>query len=133
LLHGHSKGLEKTKGMELTLGRVSPGVGMLDGGDPEAGLEEISVEGEVDGTRVGMRIDEMEDPSVTRNLKLAVEVSNIASLSCDGHEGLKVDCLKRIVVEKIGSGRGGGSGSSDVQQEEDNLVREWGNCSDYEA
>jgi hypothetical protein len=114
LLHGHSKGLEKTKGVELTLGHVSPGVSMLDGGDPKGGLEEISMEGEADVTGVGMRIDEMEDPSVTRNLKLAMEVSNIAGLSCDGQQGLKVDCLKQIVVEKIESGGGGGSGSSDV-------------------
>ena len=106
LIHGHSKGLENTKGVELTLGRVSLGVGMLDGSDPEGGLEEISVEGEAGDTGVGMRIDEVEDPSITRNLKLVVEVSSICGLSCDGQEGLKVDCLKRIVVAKNETGGG---------------------------
>ncbi|KAE8125061.1 hypothetical protein FH972_019898 [Carpinus fangiana] len=84
LLHGHLKGLEKTKGVDLALGSVSPGVGVLDGGVPEGGLEEMVVEGEVDDTGMGMRIDEMEDPYVTRKWKLAVEVSNIAGLSYDG-------------------------------------------------
>jgi hypothetical protein len=35
LLHGHSKGLEKTKGVDLALGHVLPGVGMLDAGVPD--------------------------------------------------------------------------------------------------
>ena len=64
---------------------------------------------------------------------MAVEVSNFAGLSCDGQERLKVDCLKRIVVERNETGGGGSSGSSAVQQKKDGIVREWGNCSDYEA
>jgi hypothetical protein len=76
---------------------------------------QIFVESEADDIGMGLRINEMEDHYVTRKLKLAEEVSNFAGLSCDGQEGLKVDCLKRIVVEKNETGGGGGSGSSTVQ------------------
>ena len=109
----------------MSLGSILPSVGIMDGNILEGGMEEISVE--------VSRCVEMEDSPVSKNLKLAVEVSNVAGLSCDGQEGLKVDCLKRIVVEKKVTGRGGGSVSSNVQQEEDSNLREWGNCSDYEA
>jgi hypothetical protein len=75
----------------------------------------------------------VEDSEVERKLKLSMEVSTVTGLSCDGQEGLKEDCLRWIVVEKNEIGRGGCSVSSDFQQEEDSLVRDGGNCSDYEA
>ena len=73
------------------------------------------------------------DSIVKRKQKLTMEVSTFAGLSCDGQERLKEDCLRRIVVEKNEIGGGGGSVSSGSQLEEDSIVRDWGNCSDYEA
>jgi hypothetical protein len=40
-----------------------------------------------------------------------------------------VECLK----QKHESGGGDGSGSSNVQLEEESITGDWGNCSDYEA
>jgi hypothetical protein len=74
-----------------------------------------------------------EDSEVEKRLKMSLEVSTVTGLSCDGQEGLKEDCLRRIVVEKYEIGGGDCSGSSEFQQEEDNLVRDGGYGSDYEA
>ena len=122
-MQGHSKGTENSNGVELTLGGISPGCGKMVGNILEGDMEEISVE--------VSRCVEREDTPVSKKLKLAVEVSNYVGLSCDGQEGLKVECLKQIVVEKYVIG--GGSVNSNVQQEEDSNLREWGNCSDHEA
>jgi hypothetical protein len=102
----HLKGLENPNGVELTLGSISSGGGLMVGNISEGDMEEIFVEVN--------RCVELEDSPISKNLKLAVEVSNFAGLSCDGQEGLKVDCLKRIVVEKNVTGGGGGSVSSNV-------------------
>jgi hypothetical protein len=74
-----------------------------------------------------------EESPITKRLNKAVEVSNCAGLSSDGQEGRKVECLKRLIVEKYGSGEEDGSASSNGQQEEESRFGDWGCCSDYEA
>jgi hypothetical protein len=100
---------------------------------PEGGMEELAVEVVASDAGSGLVIDELEDPSVKKNLTITLEVSTVAGLSCDGQEGKKEECLRRIVVEKHEMGRGEGSVSSEFQQEEDSQSSDWGNCSDYEA
>jgi hypothetical protein len=74
---------------------------------------------------------EPEVSPVTKKLRRAGEVGSIVGLSCDGQEGLKMNCLKRIIVEQQG-GEGGSSNPVD-QQEVESSALERGNCSDYEA
>jgi hypothetical protein len=99
---------------------------------PEGGMEELAVEVVASDVGSGLMTDELEDPSVKKNMTITPEVSTVAGLSCDGQEGKKEECL-RIVVEKHEMGRGEGSDSSEFQQEEDSQSSDWGNCSDYEA
>ena len=138
--------------MELTIVRDSPGIDVPNEEASVGGHEENSVEGVADESghgvlelglmgespsmmslerEVGVMIEELETPSIKKNLELAVDVGSIVGLSCDGQEGMQLDCLKRIIVDK--HGKGGDNICSDLQQEEDSFVREWGNCSDYEA
>jgi hypothetical protein len=100
---------------------------------PEGGMEELAVEVVASDVGSGLMTDELEDPSVKKNMTITLEVSTVAGLSCDGQEGKKEECLRRIVVEKHEMGRGEGSDSSEFQQEEDSQSSDWGNCSDYEA
>jgi hypothetical protein len=116
MAQGHSKGFESGSGVKLV------------GGMEETVLEEVGID---DGA--GLVSDETEDPYVNNKMKLTLEVSSVAGLSCDGQEERKEECLRRIVIEKHEKGKGGGSVSSDFQQEEDNQGSDWGNCSDYEA
>jgi hypothetical protein len=37
---------------------------------------------------------ELEASPITKNLRLVVEVGSMVDLSCDGQEGMQVDCLK---------------------------------------
>jgi hypothetical protein len=74
---------------------------------------------------------ELEASPVTKKLRRAGEVGSIVGLSCDGQEGMQMDCLKRIIVEQ--QGREGGSPIPVNQQEAESSVWERGNCSDYEA
>ena len=68
------------------------------------------LEGDKEETPVTVsRCNEREDSPVSKILKMAVEVSNYAGLSCDGQEGLKEECLKQIVMEKYGAGGGSGT------------------------
>ena len=60
-----------------------------------------------------------------------MEVSSIIGLTCDGQEGIKLDCLRQIIVEQ--QGMEGGSHNSVDQHGEESSVQERGNCSDYEA
>ena len=122
-LQGHSKGTANSNGVVLIMGDIPSKGGLVDENIVEGDMEETPV--------VVCRSAEREESPVSKNLKMAVEVSNITGLSCDGQEGLKVECLKRIVVEKLVTG--GGKVNSNVQQEEDSNLREWGNCSDHEA
>jgi hypothetical protein len=68
---------------------------------------------------------------VMKNLRLTKEVGSIFGLSCDGQEGLKMNCLKQIIVDQ--QGIEGGSPTSVDEQDVENSVRERGNCSDYKA
>jgi hypothetical protein len=76
----------------------------------EGGQVESFVEDMVKDSRHGLLSSdtlgdvESEASPVTKNLRLAVEVGNIVCLSCDGLEGMQVDCLKQIVVEIMGKG-----------------------------
>jgi hypothetical protein len=74
-----------------------------------------------------------ENPLVENTLKLSLEVSNVAGLSCDGEEGRKEECLRRIVIEKAKTGCGEDTVNSDFQQAGNNMGRFWGNDSDDEA
>jgi hypothetical protein len=74
-----------------------------------------------------------ENPLVENTLKLSLEVSNVAGLSCDGEEGRKEECLRRIVIEKAETGCGEDTVNSDFQQAGNNMGRFWGNDSDDEA
>jgi hypothetical protein len=85
---------------DLVLGCTTPDSGLPFGISSEGGLEENPVD--------NSRGVDKEDSTTTRKLNRAVEVSNCAGLSCDGQEGRKMDCLKRIIVEKSGSRGGGG-------------------------
>jgi hypothetical protein len=66
---------------------------------------------------------------VMKNLRLTKEVGSIFGLSCDGQEGLKMNCLKQIIVDQ--QGIKGGSSTSVDEQDVGNSVQERGNCSDY--
>ena len=144
--------IEKINGAESSLICVSPRNGRPNEVVSEGGLEESFMEDTVDDSghdlrslgslgeslpvtilkrKVGVMIKEMDASPIMRNLKLAVEVGNIVGLSCDGKEGMQVDCLKQIVIEKHGKREG--SLHSAAQQEVESLVWERGNYSDYEA
>jgi hypothetical protein len=110
---------------DLVLGCTTPSSGLMNGISSEGGLEENPVD--------SSRGVDKEDSTIIRKLNRAGEVSNCAGLSCDGQEGRKMDCLKRIIVEKSGSGGGGGSVNSNAQQVEESIIGEWGTSSDYEA
>jgi hypothetical protein len=97
------------------------------------GPEELAGEVMASDAGSGLVIEELEDPFVKKNMTITLEVSTVAGLSCDGQEGKKEECLRRIVVEKHEMGRGEASVSSEFQQEEDSQSGDWGNCSDYEA
>jgi hypothetical protein len=117
---------------------VGPAVDRVDedtpGGEGEADQVFISCETTAVTEAYRRRfISGVEDSEVEKKLNMSMEVSTVTGLSCDGQEGLKKDCLRRIIVEKHEIGRGDCSVSSELQQEEDNLVRDGGNCSDYEA
>jgi hypothetical protein len=112
-------------GEDLPLGCVSPGIGFLDGKLPEGGREE--------NLRGTSRDADKEESPITKRVNRTVEVSKWAGLSSDGQEGRKVECLKRLIVEKYGAGGGNGSASSNDQKEEESISGDWGNCSDYEA
>jgi hypothetical protein len=113
---GLSKGSESGSGVKLV------------GGMEETVLEDVGID-----AGAGLVSEETEDPYVNNTMKLSLEVSSVAGLSCDGQEERKEECLRRIVIEKHEKGKGGGSVSSDFQQEEDSQGSDWGNCSDYEA
>jgi hypothetical protein len=109
--------------------------GIEKGGERGRGVGPEELAGEVVASDAGsgLVIEELEDPFVKKNMTITLEVSTVAGLSCDGQEGKKEECLRRIVVEKHEMGRGEGSVSSEFQQEEDSQSGDWGNCSDYEA
>jgi hypothetical protein len=132
---------------------ISMGTGGPDETDSVSGLEESYVEDTLDKSghdvqslgsmgesppvlilnrKAAVMNAEVEvSPTIMRNLKRAGEVGNIIGLTCGGQEGLKMDCLKQVVMENYG--KGGGSFGSTVQQEGERLDRERGNCSGYEA
>jgi hypothetical protein len=74
-----------------------------------------------------------EKPLVKTTLMRAMEVSKVTGLSCEGQDGRKEECLRCIVVEKIETGHGEDTGTSDFQQAVNNMGRFWGNDSDDEA
>jgi hypothetical protein len=81
--------------------------------------------------KAGVLIEERADSPIGGRLDLAEEVGGIIGLTCDGQEGLKRECFKKIIVDNIG--RGEGSLGAIAQQEAEKIRRERGNCSDYEA
>ena len=93
----------------------------------EGGLEESFVEDTVNiygqgSLSLGSLGDsELEVLPITKNLRFAVEVGSMVSLFCDGQEGMQVDCLKKIAVEKYG--KGGDSLHFADQQEEESRFR----------
>jgi hypothetical protein len=92
---------------------------------------ETSLQGGDHGQGVGQSNDE--NSLVENTLKMSMEVSNVAGLSCDGQEGRKEECLRRIVVEKVKTGCGEDTVNSDFQQAANIMGRFWGNDSDDEA
>ena len=83
---GHLKGAVYPSELDLNLGDTSPGGDLMAGNSLEGEMEENPME-------ICRSVDREESP-MSKNLKLAVEVSNYVGLSCDGQEGLKVECLK---------------------------------------
>jgi hypothetical protein len=92
---------------------------------------ETSLQGGDHGQGVGQSNDE--NSLVENTLKMSMEVSNVAGLSCDGQEGRKEECLRRIVVEKVKTGCGEDTVNSDFQQAANIMGRFWENDSDDEA
>jgi hypothetical protein len=76
-------------------------------------------------------IEERAASPIVERMDLAEEVGGIIGLTCDGQEGLKRECYKQIIVDNMG--RGEDSLGTTAQQEAENIRRERGNCSDYEA
>jgi hypothetical protein len=107
--------------------------GMLsdNGNLKEGDMVETPLQGEDYDQGVGQSNNE--NPLVENTLKMSLEVSNVAGLSCDGEEGRKEECLRRIVVEKVETGCGEGTVNSDFQQADNIMGRFWGNDSDDEA
>ncbi|KAE8124991.1 hypothetical protein FH972_019829 [Carpinus fangiana] len=68
----------------------------------EGDMVETSLQGGDYGQGLGQSNDE--NSLVENTLKMSMEVSNVAGLSCDGQEGRKEECLRRIVVEKVEKG-----------------------------
>jgi hypothetical protein len=94
-------------------------------------MEETSLQRGTYDQGVGQLNDE--NPMVKNTLKRAMEVSKVAGLSCEGQEGRKEECLRCIVVEKIETGHGEDTVTSDFQQAVNIRGRFWGNDSDDEA
>jgi hypothetical protein len=67
----------------------------------------------------------------SKKVNLTEVVGSVVGITCDGQEGMKVNCFKRIIVDN--QGREGGSFADAVQQETVSCDQERGNCSDYEA
>jgi hypothetical protein len=119
------------KGGELSLCCDSLGTDSSVGAVSVDGLEVSVVAETADGSGQGLvSLDsvgnvELVDSPVSEKMKTTVKVGSVVGLTCDGQEGLKVDCFKRIIVEN--QGRGGSVDDASLQEEER------GNCSDYEA
>jgi hypothetical protein len=129
--------VSKFKGGDPVLCCVSSGsdssVGVLSMGGPEESVVAETVDGSGQGLGsldlVGNSVKEASPTS--KKVKKTVEVGSVVGLTCEGQEGLKVDCFRRIIVENQGSEEGN---VDDVyQQEEESGAQERGNCSDYEA
>jgi hypothetical protein len=119
------------KGGELSLCCDSSGTDSSAGAVSGDGLEVSIVAETADGSGQGLvSFDsagnfEMVDSPVSKKVKTTEEVGSVVGLTCDGQEGLKVDCFKRIIVGN--QGRGDSVDDTFLQEEER------GNCSDYEA
>jgi hypothetical protein len=119
------------KGGDLSLCCDSSGTDLSVGAVSVEGLEVSVVAETADGSGQGLvslnSVDNFElvDSPVSEKMKTTMEVGSVVGLTCDGQEGLKVDCFKRIIVEN--QGRGGSVDDAILQEEER------GNCSDYEA
>jgi hypothetical protein len=81
--------------------------------------------------KAGVLIEEREASPIGERMDLAEEVGEIIGLTSDGQEGLKRECFRQIILNN--NGRGEGSLGATAQQEAENIRRERGNCSDYEA
>jgi hypothetical protein len=110
---------------------AAPGSGLLGEVAAEERLEECVVEETVDAHEQGLYLGNSEPDVLPCSLKLRLteEVGSVIGLTCDGQEGLKVNCFKRIIAEK--HGKDGGSFYAADQQE--SCVGERGNYSHYEA
>jgi hypothetical protein len=124
------------KGGDLSLCCASVESDSPEGVDSVGGLEESGVAETVDGVGQGLVSSDAVGNSelvvspTSEKMKTSVEVGNVIGLTCDGQEGMKVDCFKRIIMENQGRGD---SFDEVFQQEEESGAQEGGNCSDYEA
>jgi hypothetical protein len=102
---------------------------IVSGGGQEESIVEVSTE---DSGLVVLAPNSLGEASpITKILRRTEEVGSIVGLSCDGQEGLKINCLKQIIVDQ--QGIEGGNPTSVNQQEVENCVQERDNCSDYET
>jgi hypothetical protein len=145
-------GTEKIDGVDSTILCALSGNGLQDEIVSENGLEVSFVEDSVVESgnelrllgslgesplviilkrKAGVLIEEREASPIVGRMDLAEEVGDIIGLTYDGQEGLKRECFKQIILDNIG--RGEDSLGATAQQEVENIRRERGNCSDYEA
>jgi hypothetical protein len=115
-------------GVEPSLGCAASGPDSPEGVASEGGLEECVVEETVDGSGQGLlSLSSLGNSGpdalpISVNLRLTEEVGSVVGLTCDGQEGMKVACFKRIIAEK--HGKEGGSLHVADQQEEKSCVQE---------
>jgi hypothetical protein len=136
-------GTEKIDGVDSMILCSLLGNGLQDEVVSENGLEESFVEDLAAESGNELRplgslgelppvlIEERAASPIVERMDLAEEVGDIIGLTCDGQEGLKRECYKQIIVDNMG--RGEDSLGTTAQQEAENIRRERGNCSDYEA
>jgi hypothetical protein len=136
-------GTEKIDGVDSMILCSLLGNGLQDEVVSENGLEESFVEDLAAESGNELRslgslgelppvlIEERAASPIVERMDLAEEVGGIIGLTCDGQEGLKRECYKQIIVDNMG--RGEDSLGTTAQQEAENIRRERGNCSDYEA
>jgi hypothetical protein len=123
-----ARGLESV----LTGAEESIQVSNLEGGDPLMGCAasgSVLPEGVISegGLEESVVVETIDSPG--QGLVLSEVVGSVVGITCDGQEGMKVNCFKRIIVGNQGERE---TAVDDAVQQE-TVRSERGNCSDYEA
>jgi hypothetical protein len=122
-------------GSSLICGSVDsevPDVVVSGDGQVESYVEDSAEDsGHASLAQIPMGDGEVEASPVSKILRNTVEVGSIIGLTSNGQEGRKLDCLRKIIVEQLGTE--GCCHNSVDQHGEESSAQERGNCSDYEA